>query len=90
MPGKEPANPTSIRSSAVGIAYSLSRATSAALPFAAVPALAAFGSGWVFGGSAVLLLFLIVNVGLLGPRTTGRVLEEAAWKNPDNKNLDLS
>ncbi|MBO0802226.1 MAG: MFS transporter [Nocardiopsaceae bacterium] len=74
--------PTSIRSSAVGIAYSLSRATSAGLPFAAVPALDAFGPGWVFGGSAVLLVFLILNVALLGPRTTGRVLEEAAAKTP--------
>lgn len=70
--------PTSIRSSAVGIAYSLSRATSAGLPFAAVPALDAFGSGWVFGASAVLMGLLCLNVGLLGPRTTGRLLEEAA------------
>lgn len=70
--------PTSIRSSAIGIAYSLSRATSAGLPFAAVPALDAFGSGWVFGASAVLMVLLCLNVGLLGPRTTGRLLEEAA------------
>jgi putative MFS transporter len=74
--------PTSIRSSAIGIAYSLSRATSAGLPFAAVPALGAFGPGWVFGGSAVLLGILCLDVGLLGPRTTGRVLEEAANATP--------
>jgi MFS transporter, putative metabolite:H+ symporter len=74
--------PTSIRGSAIGIAYSLSRATSAGLPFAAVPALDAFGSGWVFGGSAVLLGILCLDVGLLGPRTTGRVLEEAATTTP--------
>jgi MFS transporter, putative metabolite:H+ symporter len=74
--------PTSIRSSAIGIAYSLSRATSAGLPFAAVPALDAFGSGWVFGGSAVLMVLLCLNVGLFGPRTTGMVLEEAATATP--------
>lgn len=70
--------PTAIRSSGIGIAYSLSRATSAVLPFIAVPALAAFGAGGVFGGSAVLMVALIVNVAVLGPRTTGRVLEEAS------------
>lgn len=74
--------PTSIRSTAIGIPYSLSRATSAGMPFAAVPALDAFGSGWVFAGSAVLLTFLCLDVGLLGPRTTGRVLEEATVKAP--------
>jgi putative MFS transporter len=74
--------PTPIRSSAIGIAYSLSRATSAGLPFAAVPALDAFGSGWVFGGSAVLMVLLCLDVGLFGPRTTGLVLEEAAAATP--------
>jgi MFS transporter, putative metabolite:H+ symporter len=70
--------PTRIRSSAIGIAYSLSRATSAALPFIAVPVLDHFGSGWVFTGSAVLIAVLCLDVGILGPRTTGRLLEEAA------------
>jgi MFS transporter, putative metabolite:H+ symporter len=70
--------PTRIRSSAIGIAYSLSRAASAALPFIAVPVLDRFGSGWVFTGSAVLIAVLCLDVAILGPRTTGRVLEEAA------------
>jgi putative MFS transporter len=70
--------PTRIRSSAIGIAYSLSRATSAALPFVAVPVLDHFGAGWVFTGSAVLIALLCLDVGVLGPRTTGRILEEAA------------
>lgn len=70
--------PTRIRSSAIGIAYSLSRATSAALPFIAVPVLDNFGPGWVFTGSAVLIGLLCLDVGLLGPRTTGLMLEEAA------------
>jgi putative MFS transporter len=29
----------------------------------------------VFGGSALLIVVLCLDVGLLGPRTTGRMLE---------------
>jgi putative MFS transporter len=68
--------PTAIRSTASGVAYSLSRATSAVLPFVAVPLLASAGPVWVFGGSAVLIVVLCLDVGLLGPRSTGLVLEE--------------
>jgi len=53
--------PTAIRTTASGIAYSLSRATSTVLPFMAVPALAAFGPVAVFSGSAVLIVLLAVN-----------------------------
>src|SRR4029079_2039982 len=42
--------PTAIRSTASGICYSLSRATSTVLPFVAVPALAALGPVAVFSG----------------------------------------
>jgi MFS transporter, putative metabolite:H+ symporter len=68
--------PTAIRSTASGVAYSLSRATSAVLPFIAVPLLATAGPVAVFGGSAVLIVVLCLDVGLLGPRTTGLALEE--------------
>lgn len=68
--------PTSIRATASGAAYSLSRATSVVLPFVAVPLLATAGPVWVFGGSAVLIVLLCLDVGLLGPLTTGRSLEE--------------
>ena len=68
--------PTAIRSTASGICYSLSRATSTVLPFVAVPALAALGPVAVFSGSAVLIVLLCLNVGLLGPRTTGLKLED--------------
>ncbi len=68
--------PTAIRSTASGVAYSLSRATSVVLPFIAVPLLASAGPVWVFGGSAVLIIVLCLDVGLLGPLTTGRALEE--------------
>jgi putative MFS transporter len=67
--------PTPIRTTAGGVAYSLSRATSAVLPFVAVPALAALGPVAVFSGSAVLIVLLCLDVALLGPRSTGLELE---------------
>ena len=72
--------PTAIRSTASGICYSLSRATSTVLPFVAVPALAALGPVAVFSGSAVLIVLLCLDVGLLGPRSTGLALEQVQQK----------
>ncbi|MEJ2863889.1 MFS transporter [Actinomycetospora flava] len=68
--------PTSIRSTASGVAYSLSRATSVVMPFIAVPLLATAGPVAVFGGAAFLILLLCLDVGILGPRSTGLALEE--------------
>jgi MFS transporter, putative metabolite:H+ symporter len=68
--------PTAIRSTASGICYSLSRATSTVMPFVAVPALAALGPVAVFSGSAVLIVLLCLDVGFLGPRSTGLLLEQ--------------
>jgi MFS transporter, putative metabolite:H+ symporter len=68
--------PTAIRSTASGFCYSLSRATSTVMPFIAVPALAALGPVAVFSGSAVLIVLLCLDVGLLGPRSTGLQLEQ--------------
>ena len=68
--------PTAIRSTASGICYSLSRATSTVMPFVAVPALAALGPVAVFSGSAFLIVLLCLDVGLLGPRSTGLQLEQ--------------
>jgi putative MFS transporter len=68
--------PTAIRSTASGICYSLSRATSTVLPFVAVPALAMLGPVAVFSGSAVLVVLLCLDEGLLGPRSTGLQLEQ--------------
>jgi MFS transporter, putative metabolite:H+ symporter len=68
--------PTAIRSTASGVAYSLSRATSVVLPFVAVPLLGTVGPVAVFTGSAVLIVVLCLDVGLLGPLSTGLALEE--------------
>lgn len=70
--------PTRLRSSAIGIAYSLSRATSAALPFVAISVLDHLGPTTVFIGSAVLMLVLCLDVAALGPNTTGRSLEDVS------------
>ncbi|KOT60712.1 MULTISPECIES: MFS transporter [Streptomyces] len=67
--------PTGLRSSAIGIAYSLSRLTSVILPFVALTVLDALGPGAVFTGSAALMVLLCLDVALLGPRSTGRSLE---------------
>ncbi|MEU9123014.1 MFS transporter [Streptomyces sp. NPDC048506] len=67
--------PTGLRSSAIGIAYSLSRLTSVVLPFVALGVLNRLGPAAVFTGSAGLMLLLCLDVALLGPRTTGRSLE---------------
>ncbi|MFH9225614.1 MFS transporter [Streptomyces lydicus] len=66
---------TGLRSSAIGIAYSLSRLTSVVLPFVALSVLDDLGPAAVFSASAGLMLLLCLDVALLGPRTTGRSLE---------------
>lgn len=70
--------PTQIRSSAIGIAYSLSRATSAIFPFVALAILDNLGATAVFAVSGSLMLLLCVDVAVLGPRSTGRSLELVA------------
>ncbi|MCB5909971.1 MFS transporter [Streptomyces pinistramenti] len=67
--------PTGLRSSAIGIAYSLSRLTSVVLPFVALSVLTDIGAVGVFTGSAVLMVLLCLDVALFGPRATGRSLE---------------
>ena len=67
--------PTRMRGTAVGTAYSLSRLTSAALPFAALPLLHAAGPAAVFIAAAIILAILCLDVSILGPNSTGRALE---------------
>lgn len=70
--------PTGLRSSGIGIAYSLSRLTSAVLPFAGIAVLEGFGATAVFVGSAVLIVLMCLNVGILGPRSNRDALEQVA------------
>lgn len=70
--------PTRMRGAAVGIAYSLSRLSSALLPFVALPLLQASGPVAVFASAAIIMGIVSLDVGLLGPKTAGLSLEKAA------------
>jgi MFS transporter, putative metabolite:H+ symporter len=70
--------PTRIRGTAVGSAYSLSRLSGAILPFISVTVLDNFGATAVFIGSAVIMVVLSFDIAVLGPRSTGLNLEDAA------------
>lgn len=70
--------PTRMRATAVGTAYSLSRLSGAILPFITVAVLDNLGAGTVFVGAFLLMILLVVDVGLLGPRSTGLNLETSS------------
>ncbi len=70
--------PTRMRSTAVSTSYSLSRLSGAMLPFLSVAALDHLGPTAVFLGSAVVLTVVALDVGLLGPRSTGLNLETSS------------
>lgn len=77
--------PTEMRGGAVGIAYSLSRLTGGILPFVGLAVLDEFGAEGMFAGCAVLMALLCVDVALLGPRTTGRALEQVRDRPRENR-----
>lgn len=68
--------PTSVRATAVGWTYSLSRLSSGALPFVLLPILDNFGALAMFGTVAAALMIICITVAMLGPRTTRRSVEE--------------
>jgi putative MFS transporter len=70
--------PTRVRGTAVGTAYSLSRLTSAAMPFVMVPLLQQHGATAVYAVVALAMLVLIADIAWLGPRTTRKVLEQVS------------
>src|SRR5262249_37509370 len=70
--------PTRIRGTAVGTAYSLSRLSGAILPFITVSVLDHLGATAVFTGSAAIMVLLCIDIGLLGPRSTGMKLDDSA------------
>jgi putative MFS transporter len=68
--------PSDVRATAVGWTYSVSRLSSAALPFILIPVLNHYGATTMF---AVVLVALAAAIAVLvpfGPRTTGRSLDE--------------
>ncbi|MFF2382749.1 MFS transporter [Streptomyces sp. NPDC058108] len=68
--------PTRLRATGAGSAYSLSRLASAAMPYVLLPLLLDHGPDAVFVFIACAMALVILDIGLLGPRTTGRTLEE--------------
>lgn len=67
--------PTALRSTAASGTYSLSRLSTALMPFVLVPLLASAGVTALFTVVCAALAVVAVNVAVLGPRTTGRRLE---------------
>jgi MFS transporter, putative metabolite:H+ symporter len=68
--------PTSVRATATGIAYSFSRFMRGLMPFLLLPILKQYGSTVMFTVVAIAMGLIMLDIGLLGPRTTGRSLEE--------------
>ncbi len=67
--------PTRLRATASGSTYALSRLSNALLPFILLPVLAAFGPVAMFAVVSAAMVVVALDIGLLGPRTTGRDLE---------------
>lgn len=70
--------PTSLRATAAGSAYSLSRLATAAMPYLLLPLLDAHGATAVFVVVALAMALLILITAVFGPRTTGRSVDEIA------------
>ncbi len=68
--------PSDVRATAVGWTYSLSRLSSAALPFILIPVLDEHGAGAMFSVVLIALAITIGVIAVIGPRTTWRTLEE--------------
>jgi putative MFS transporter len=67
--------PTALRSTAASGTYSLSRLTTAAMPFVLVPLLDHTNPTTLFLVVAAAMALVAIDVALLGPRTTGRTVE---------------
>jgi len=67
--------PTRLRATASGSTYALSRLSNALLPFILLPVLAAFGPVAMFAVVSAAMVVVALDIGILGPRSTGRDLE---------------
>jgi putative MFS transporter len=77
--------PARMRATAVGTGYALSRLSGAILPFISVAVLDGLGATAVFVGSALIMVILSLDVGLLGPRSTGMILEASSEDAPASR-----
>ena len=67
--------PTPVRSTGASGTYALSRLVTAVMPFVLVPVLDDAGVGALFAIVSAAMIVVVVDVSVLGPRTTGRRLE---------------
>ncbi|HEX7761875.1 MAG TPA: MFS transporter [Caulobacteraceae bacterium] len=70
--------PTRIRARAVGFVYSWSRLSTVFSSLIIAALLGAFGTGGVFAFIAAAMGVVVVTIGVFGPRTAGRSLEEVS------------
>ena len=75
--------PTHIRSRALGFVYSFSRFSTMVSSFVIAYLLGVFGNPGVFGFIGVSMLIVVVSIGVFGPRTRGRALEEIGGERSD-------
>jgi MFS family permease len=68
--------PSDVRATAVGWTYSLSRLSSAALPFTLIPVLDRYGATAMFVVVVTALAIAVAVLVAFGPRTAGRSLED--------------
>jgi MFS transporter, putative metabolite:H+ symporter len=68
--------PSDVRTTAVGLTYSMSRLSSGASPFILVPVLDHYGALPMFTVVVVALGIAIAVITVMGPRTSGRNLED--------------
>ncbi len=68
--------PSDVRATAVGWTYSVSRLSSAALPFILIPVLDHYGATAMFAVVLVALAAAVAVLAPIGPRTTGRSSDE--------------
>jgi putative MFS transporter len=78
-------SPTALRAMATSSTYSLSRLTSAVMPFVLLPLLQNEGPGMLFTVVGVAVTVVAVNVGGLRPSTTGRRLETVNTNRQPNR-----
>jgi putative MFS transporter len=85
--------PTSIRATATGSAYSLSRLMSGLMPFILLPVLKQDGATAMFSVVAIAMVIIMLDIGIFGPKTTGLALErvnENKLVNPNANDTTMS
>ncbi|MFE7119496.1 MFS transporter [Streptomyces sp. NPDC057654] len=68
--------PTDLRATATSWTYAMSRVSTAAMPFALVPVLHAFGAARLFAAVAAVMTVIALEIGVLGPAVNGRPVGE--------------